>query len=432
MPWGDVFEDYLEELGVSMQTFLDEISGGWIFGYVEALRSAGIDTVFVMVSRSVRRPEHRVHRATGAPTWLVPPTRALRLMRAATSWSLASKDVRVSGPVRGVARIAYGLENRLTPFVSIPVRDVARILRQERCGALLLQEYEEPRFDVAVLLGRLLRFPVYATFQGGSWSRTRVEGLVRRWTVPRATGLVIASASEVTRVRERYRPAADRIARIFNPVDAQWWRAIPRDEARRRLGLPTHARIAVWHGRVDMWRKGLDVLVDAWARIASSRPGGERLLVMVGGGRDRDALHARIDGLGVSSTIRWLDDYVRDDELVRAYLSAGDVYVLPSRHEGFAVSPVEAMACALPVVACAAPGITDLLEGGERSGGIVVAVEDSASLARELGALLDDPVRSRRLGGNARQRVDNALSIEAVGRQLREFFDSRGLRPMAR
>jgi starch synthase len=418
-----VFEDYLDELGVSVQGFLEEVSGGWLYGYVEALGSAGIDTVLVILSRSIRRPERRVHHATGAPTWLVPPTRSLRLVRRATSWTLTSREL---GAKRGIARIVSGFERRVTPFVSFPARSVMRILRQEECAALLLQEYEEPRFDLAVLVGQLLRFPVYATFQGGSRSRTGVERVVRRWSVPRATGLIIASASEAERVRERYRPAPGRIARIFNPLDTEHWRSFPRDDARRRLGLPGDARIAAWHGRVDIRGKGLDVLVDAWAQIVSSRPEQPLRLVMVGGGRDRDALHSLIDTRRLAPSIVWFDQYVRDDDVVRMHLSAADVYALPSRHEGFAVAPMEAMACALPVVACNAPGIADLLAGGEPSGGIIVPIGDAASLARELGGLLDDPARSRQLGERARARVENALSIETVGRQLRSFLERDG------
>src|SRR5947209_7078624 len=81
VPWGDVFEDYLDEIGLSLRDFLDDVSGGWIFGYVKALAGAGVETVLVIVSRSVRAPERRVHRATGAPVWVIPPPRIYRAVR---------------------------------------------------------------------------------------------------------------------------------------------------------------------------------------------------------------------------------------------------------------------------------------------------------------------------------------------------------------
>jgi starch synthase len=181
-----------------------------------------------------------------------------------------------------------------------------------------------------------------------------------------------------------------------------------------------------------MWGKGLDVLVDAWGQIMSSRPARPLRLVMVGGGRDRDAIHSLIETRGLASSIEWLDEYVLNPNVVRMYLSAADVYAFPSRHEGFAVAPMEAMACGLPVVASNASGISDLLADGERSGGVIVPLGDVPALARELGALLDDPGRSRWLGERARARVERAVSIETIGRQLRAFLERDGALPTRR
>jgi glycosyltransferase involved in cell wall biosynthesis len=110
---------------------------------------------------------------------------------------------------------------------------------------------------------------------------------------------------------------------------------------------------------------------------------------------------------------------------IRQYLSAADVYVFPSRREGFPVAPLEAMACGLPTVAASAPGIADIFDEGEKSGGLVVPVGDVTSLARNLGLLLDDDEAARILGMRARERVERAFSLQTVGAQLQEFFGER-------
>jgi starch synthase len=123
-----------------------------------------------------------------------------------------------------------------------------------------------------------------------------------------------------------------------------------------------------------------------------------------------------------------VDEYVRDRTAIQRYLSAADVYTLPSRHEGFPVAPIEAMASGLPVVAADAPGVPDILEGGEASGGIVVPRGDATALAEALGRLLDDEAWGHELGKRARYRVENYFSLEAIGKQLREFMFSETLK----
>jgi starch synthase len=149
------------------------------------------------------------------------------------------------------------------------------------------------------------------------------------------------------------------------------------------------------------------------------------LLLLVGTGRDAGELR-RLLAASRLGNVRWIDRYVHDRELLARYLSAADVYAFPSRHEGFAVATLEAMACGLPVVAADAPGVADLLEGGERSGGIVVPRADAAALAAALGRLLDDQPWSRRLGERARRHVEQRFSLERVGAELRALLSAPG------
>jgi starch synthase len=81
-------------------------------------------------------------------------------------------------------------------------------------------------------------------------------------------------------------------------------------------------------------------------------------------------------------------------------------------------------ACRL--VACDAPGVRDILEGAEASGGVVAAREDRGALGRALEAMLTRADFRRELGRRARRRVEEAFSPEIVGRQLRDFLIARG------
>jgi glycosyltransferase involved in cell wall biosynthesis len=418
LPWGDLLEDFLDGIGLTLDQFREEMSGGWLFGYVEALKRAEVDTVLVCVSTRVTETARWRHAPTGVPIVVLPASdahlRARRLLRDPHAWTRREAV--------GRRKLVGGVAHNLAPYLATPLRALAREIRRHGCGAILCQEYEYPRFDACVLLGRLLRIPVFATFQGGAVQRVAPERVLRPVALRACSGLVIGSAAEAARVRARYGMPGGKIASILNPLDADTWQGQDRNETRGELGIPTDAGVVAWHGRVDLHNKGLDVLVEAWRRL--SNPG--RRLLLVGTGKHAPELRGLLDSV---SGVEWIDEYVLDRERMRRYLSAADVYVFPSRWEGFPVAPVEAMACGLPVVAADAPGVREIYPGGEESGGIVVPVGDAQALAVALEGVLTDPAKRRELGRRARARVEEAFSLESVGRQLRDFFVRRGLAP---
>ncbi len=258
LPWGDVVEDYLDPLGRTVDDYAERLSGGWLFGYAEALRRTGVATVVVCWSRAVERPTRRIHAPTGAVLWFLPPSRAYLAARDRLADPYAWETGSALRP--GTSRVAGRVARALAPYLTATPVALARVLRQEGCRAVLCQEYEEGRFDVCVALGRALRLPVFATFQGGDHTRTRLERLVRRRSVRAAAGVVVGADGEADRVVRRYGLPADRIARIPNPLDPATVRRVPTAAARAALGLPADRPVAVWVGRVDIHPKGIDVL----------------------------------------------------------------------------------------------------------------------------------------------------------------------------
>jgi starch synthase len=234
----------------------------------------------------------------------------------------------------------------------------------------------------------------------------------------------VAASAERDRLRARYGIPAARIAPIFNPLDVATWRPGDRATARERLGIPVDAGVVAWHGRVEMGKKGLDVLLDAWARVVHEADPAP-VLLLLGSGADASLLRER---LAAVAGVRWHDEYVTDDDLVRDHLAAADVFAFASREEGMPVAVLEAMACGRPVVTTDAPGIADIFEGGEASGGVVVP-RDPAALGGAVRALLADGERAAALGRNARSRAEEAFSLEAVGPALRAFLLGDGPPP---
>jgi starch synthase len=423
--WGDLIEDYLGLVDLSLETFRTEVDGGWMFGYVEALRRAGVETVLFVLTESVADVVRTRHEPTGATMVLVPATKRYlgvrRLLSDPQAWTTRDAVAGLARPRKPLGAAAH----QLAPYLATPLRALTRAIGSERCSAVLCQEYEHARFDAAVAIGRRLRVPVFATFQGGTTQRVALERPLRHLSMRACAGLVIGSASEIRRVRTRYRLPEAKIAQIFNPLDFAVWSGVDRDRARGELGIPADARVVGWHGRVEIDHKGLDLLVEAIRLLREAR---EVVVLLVGGGTDVGRLRRLIAEASLDG-VRFVDEYVRDRTRLARYLSACDVYAFPSRREGFPVAPVEAMACGVPVVAADVPGIAEILAGGEAGGGVIVPPEDSRALADALARLLDDePLRSE-LGRRASRRAETAFSLDAVGRRLREFLIDREAAP---
>jgi glycosyltransferase involved in cell wall biosynthesis len=414
LPWGDVFEDWLDPLGVTPEVFRDEMTGSWMFGYVDALRLAGVDTILVCFTTRVVTPVRWTHAPTGATLYLLPPGRGF----AAVSSRMLREPI---GDRRDPAAVGGAVLRNIAPYLATPVAALVRLVRVESCTAILCQEYETPRFDACILAGALTRLPVFASFQGGDYHVSRLEGVVRPRTMGRAERLIVATQREIKRIQARYGVPSGKIARIFNPIDVNEWRPRDRVDVRSRLGVDQEVILVAWHGQLQMQRKGLDLLLDAWREITHARPGCALELRLIGAGADESQLRTRIserrlDGVSI------VDGWVNDREHIADLLAAADVYVFPSRHEGFPMAPIEAMACGLPVVAACAQGLPDIFASGPLDGGVLVPQDDAPALAAALGTLIDDEGQRLQLGRRARERAMSAFSLETVGRELRRVL----------
>ena len=427
----DLIDDFLDSINISFETFCKEFVGSWMFGYINALKQVGVRTVLFCISARVEQPSRFTHLPTGALICVLPPSGIYHAYRAVRRKSLKAygaseaqsfKNIQDDNTLRrSLLTSVKDLAKSFGTYLSTPLGLLARELRRENCQAILCQEYEYARFDTCVLLGQLMRVPVLATFQGGDRTQSWLEALPRQLAFRGCTGAIVATQAEIGRIQSRYGIPSNKIARIFNPVDVTAWQVSDRSEARAALGIPLDAKVIAWHGRVEIERKGLDILLNAWQQICNERSDQDLRLLLVGTGSDAEQFRQRITAMQLKG-VMWVDEFVSDPSVIQRYLSAADVYTLPSRQEGFPVAPIEAMACSLPVVAADAPGVPDILEGGEVFGGIVVPREDATALALALGRVLDDEAWGRELGKRARCRVESCFAPEIVGQQLRDFI----------
>ena len=148
----------------------------------------------------------------------------------------------------------------------------------------------------------------------------------------------------------------------------------------------------LYYGRFDLFQKGLDVLLDAWARLGSSAPA----LLMLGRGRDAERLPAMIAERGLGSSVTVRENPTRA-EVLDAMASARAL-VHPSRFEGLPMVPAEAMATGLPVIATDVGAVAEVVGDG----GVLIPAGSVDAIADAVRSLADDAFLRASLEANAR------------------------------
>lgn len=415
----DCFDEWLEDIGVPLESFCEEMMGTWWFNYIQALNYAGIKSVLFCTSSKVDCPTKLLHKPTGATICLLPSSKGYRFINGLRN-SLLSASVR--GKIAAYSkRKIIGLLGLASSYLSTPLMLLRRELRGEGCRCMLVEQYEDPRFDASVLLGRMIDLPVFGTFTAVTPAQPWWMCPFRRIAIKVCAGLCICAGLEANRVMERYGYPISKLARIQYFVDFSIWYPCERTEIRTLLGITGSAKVVAYHGAIDLWGKGLNILVDAWQRICTDNPTEDLRLILIGKGSDDQKLSELLTAKQLRG-VHWLNQWVHDRNVLRSYLTAADAYVFPSRNDPFGIAVLEAMACGLPIVAAAAPGILDIFEDGEKSGGIVVPTENAAELAGAIIRVLHNAGLAHDLGKRARERVEKAFSMDAVSNQLRHFL----------
>lgn len=295
-----------------------------------------------------------------------------------------------------------------TPKMS--VRDLPMLWRKPAGGEFRIWH---ARRNIEMLAGVVLRdvlgFPLRLVFTSASQRHHT------RWTrslIARMDGLIATSSKTASYLQY----PATVIGHGIN-TDA-FLPAQNRAAARDELGLPDLKLVGCF-GRIRPG-KGSDVFVDAMLRILPSRPNVGAVLV----GRATlthsdflEELRAKIAAAGLMERLLILPE-VGTSEMPRWY-RALDVFVAPQRWEGFGVTPLEAMATGLPVVATTVGAFPEIVADDT---GILVAPSDVEALAAATARLLDDPERAEEMGAAGRVRVAAEFSIETEAGKILEVY----------
>jgi teichuronic acid biosynthesis glycosyltransferase TuaC len=236
---------------------------------------------------------------------------------------------------------------------------VVKTIQKEFNFDLIDAHYVYPDGFAAIQLGRFFRRPVVVSARGSDINVFKTFPLIRKllqYVLQRADR-VVAVSQPLKEAMVQLGIPEEKICGIPNGVDPEKFYSIPKEQARRELGLPNR-RMILSVGNLTS-NKGFDLLVRALRILVDEFHEQDLQLVIIGEGFHRSQLEKTISLLNLGDRIR-MPGTVPHEKLGYWY-SAADVFCLASKQEGWPNVILEALACGTPVVGAAVGGIPEII-----------------------------------------------------------------------
>lgn len=229
-----------------------------------------------------------------------------------------------------------------------------------------------------------------------------VERLLAPWT----DAVICVSQAERASLQAAGIGRHERTRVVYNGIPMEAEKPPHDDRVRAALGISHTAPLITTVSRLYIPRD-FTTLLHAFCRVQADVPNAH--LLIVGDGPHRPSVEAQVAELGLDSRVSMAG--IRRDVL--SILAASDIYVLATAGwEGLPLTILEAMACALPVVASDVGGVPEALEHG--ASGLIVPPRQPDELAAALLRLLNDRAEAHAMGARGRERVLARFTIERM------------------
>lgn len=202
-----------------------------------------------------------------------------------------------------------------------------------------------------------------------------------------------------------------RVVHVPLGIDTDYFRLptlVERAVARRELSIGPDECVFLLTGRLS-WNKGHDLLIDAAGKLKERCPQQAFRVVFVGSGGQLSGMRARAAQVDPSGKLFHFLGFI--PEVRTAYWGA-DVFVLPSRFEGFALAVAEAMCCGLAAVRTPSGGARDQIVDGQT--GFIVPFDDAEYLADIMQRLLTDPALRARIAQAGTAHANSLFSLGSM------------------
>ena len=269
----------------------------------------------------------------------------------------------------------------------------------------------------AVCMGKLLSKPTLLSLsssgKGGDIIRHRKSPWGRAFLfLCRLASRILVLNADMRRELQMISYHEHAILSVTNGVDpGVFQRAENRKELRQKMGIDKE-KIILYTGRLSS-EKGLAFLIRAYAKLGLAMP---TKLYVLGDGPELPRLRKLIRQYHLENRVILLP--AKED--VASHLQTADIFVMPSEFEGLSNSVLEAMACALPVIATRVEGNAELIE--DRVTGLLVAYGDEEQMKKALTFLLTNPEEARDIGFRAQKKVQKNHDLDKVAEEYIRLY----------
>ena len=285
----------------------------------------------------------------------------------------------------------------------VPNTDWKKLLFMSRRGPSGYRVWHARR-NVEMIAGLALKFLLLKKLRLLFTSAAqRRHSSLTRWLI-RQQDAVISTSSISANYLER---DADIIR---HGVDcAEFYPAKDKHTLREELNLPQGTLIGCF-GRIRH-QKGTDLFVDAMLRVLPDFPDTFALIMGRTTKQKKDyleALKSRVSQAGLSEQILFRDEVPFEN--LPAHFRALDLYIAPQRWEGFGLTPLEAMASGVPVIATRAGAFEEFVKDDET--GCLFNAEDVSAIVAATQKILSDPIERTDISTNARHYVEAHFQLQ--------------------
>ncbi len=330
--------------------------------------------------------------------------------------------------IMGAARASFSFGPRsLSVAVLATARAIGVMVRElRRVNAQVVHINAMKAGLIAAPAARLLGLPVVWDFKD-LVSDDHYSSPLRRVVVAYLNLFatrVIANSGAIRTELIRARVRADKVVALHNGIDLERFSpqnaAAGRARVRPELGLPPDTPVAVMVGRLAPW-KGHDIFIQAAARVHALLPEA-RFLIAGDSAFDPPAYRLQLEQLavdgGLGDSLRFLG--FRDD--VPDVMGAADIVVHCSTlPEPLGLTPIEAMALGIPVVAAAAGGPLETVADGET--GLLTPMGSVDALAGAMLYILNDRGTATRMGIAGRERAERMFDLHQNAQDVMTVYD---------
>ncbi|MEW5921856.1 MAG: N-acetyl-alpha-D-glucosaminyl L-malate synthase BshA [Bacillota bacterium] len=292
----------------------------------------------------------------------------------------------------------------LFPYPLFTLETAARLaaVLQEFSPQLIHAHYTLP-YSIAAMLARQIsgqdRVKIITTVHGtdiSTWGCDPAMQPLIRYSLEKSDAVTAVSHSLQREAVALLGLGEEKISVIYNFIDTERYRRNVDTGLQRELA-PRGERIIM---HISNFRpvKRVPDLIRAFALLVKEKK--DVNLVLVGEGVEKQKVMEMVKQMGVSARVRFLGTHVNPAPL----LSCADLLVLPSAKESFGLVALEAMACAVPVIAANTGGLPEVVADGQT--GLLFPVNDCNALAAAMRRLLDDHDLHRRFAAASRQRAE--------------------------